>query len=252
MRRVQFGLLWAIVLVFIALMLISIPAWAATFDVGFAAERREHHGPVPAVVQVASAQVPADMVGLSCEATFTAVNNESMHDTDLIVDTNGALYVVADVESGAATVRDIGPVTVGSVVVVSLRMNEHNARGFAVSSLGGTVTFDCEEPPSTTTTTPASTSTSSTSPTETTSTLQIVTTTTLPERSSTTTTPESTSTSNPAPSSTVPSTVYPDPTDPPRETLPETGVDSGHLAVIALVALVSGAGLVALTPRGEQ
>lgn len=236
---------------------LALPALAATFTVGFDSARREWHGPVPAVVEVARAQVPADMVGLTCQATFTAVNNESTHDTDLIVDTNGDTQVVADVESGAATVRDVGPLTLGAEVVLSLRMNEHNARGFAVSSLGGSVTFDCEEPTSTTTTTtPPSTSTSSTSPTETTTTLPNDTTTTLPVQSSTTTIPESTSTTNPAPTTTAPtpsSTVYPDPTDPPpvSETLPETGIETGHLAAIAVIALLAGGGLVAMTPKED-
>ena len=235
-------------IVTVLLLAVALPAWAAEFTVSFESARREHHGPVPAVVQVASMQVPPDMVGLSCDATFTAVNNDSLHDTDLIVDTNGSLQVVADVESGAATVREVGPVTLGQSVVLSLRMNEHNARGFAVSSLGGSVTFDCQEPPSSTTTTSTIPPSSTTTTTPVTTTTLSSTTTTVPTTSTVTPTPTSTS----VPGTTVP-TTYPDPTDPPpvKETLPETGIETGHLAAIAVIALLAGGGLVAMTPKED-
>lgn len=234
------------------IVLLALPAMAQTFTVSFDAERREWHGPVPAYVQVGTVAIPDAYHGQTCDVTFRSVNNTSEHNTDLVVESAGDSLDFFDIEQGTDLVAT-GQLAVGESVVVSLRLNEHNARGFAVSSLGGTVTIDCEEPPSDTTTT------STTSPE---TTIPSSTTTPTGDTSTTVTTPPPDTT--PAPTSTAPSpqpTIYPDPTDPPPvvqssvpsgETLPETGVDSDHLAVVALVALVSGAGLVALTRRAAD
>lgn len=123
-------------------------------------------------------------------------------------------------------------------------------------------TTTTEVPPSTTLP-PSSTSTTlpEEDTTTTTSTVPVDSpTTTVPDTTTSTTPSETTSTTFPAPTTTVTTpqpTVYPDPTDPPPvvqtipsgETLPETGIESDHLAVAALIALVAGAALIALTPK---
>lgn len=114
--------------------------------------------------------------------------------------------------------------------------------------------------PETTTTTVPEVTTSTTQP-ETTTTTQPVTTTTVPEEPSSTTTtqPPTSTTSSSSTTSTVPSptsSTVPAPTTtaptPSPETLPETGIESDHLAIVALVALAAGAALVGVSRKAEE
>ena len=240
-------------LITVAVLAFPLVAQADTLTVTFTAERREVHGPVPAVIEVARLDT-SSVTGQTCAVTFHAFNNTSEHNTDLIVDTGGQLATVFDIERGpgSETDFDLGLLTVGDVLIVKLRLNEHNARGFAVSSLGGTVTLDCQEQPSTTTTTPpttAPTTSSSTTPATTATTTTPAPSTTAPEPTVTSqpstsitppvvvdTWPELVTTSTGQPGSSVPDT--PPSTTPDR--LPDTGLGAGTLALAAFGLLTTG------------
>ena len=232
-------------LITVAVVAFPLVAQADTLTVTFTAERREVHGPVPAVIEVAELDTTS-VAGQTCAVTFHASNNTSEHNTDLIVDTGGQLATVFDIERGpgSETDFDLGSLIVGDVLIVKLRLNEHNARGFAVSSLGGTVTLNCQEPPSTTTTTPPTTAPTTSSSTTTPS---IPTTSTLPPASSTTAPESTTSITPPVVVDTWPELVT-IPTSVPDETssstlpdrLPDTGAGFGTIALAAAGLLGTG------------
>jgi len=205
------------------------------FSVGFTSERRVTLGDP---ILVATAQTaPAD-----CVASFDSVNNTSDHDTDLLIVTGGETFVMADVETGAHVFRTAN-VTLGDTVEIWLRPNTPNGRGKYVTSLGGKVTFECDEP--TSTTVPESTTTTSVPiPTTTSSS-----TTTTPPPTTSTTVSISTSSTTTTPATTIPptTTTWDDPPikhTVPEPTLPNTGADTTTAAAAGLVALLAGVGLV--------
>lgn len=218
-----------------------------SFSVGFPSERRVTEGDP---VLVATAQTaPAE-----CVASFDSLNNTSDHDTDLLIISGGQTFVLADVETGAHVVRTV-PVTLGETVEIWLRANSPNGRGKYVTSLGGKVTFECDEPTTTTTpdttttvpeTTTTSTDTTSTTVPVSTSTTSVPSSTTIPSTSSTTSTTVQTSSSSTIQTTTTwdpPPISLTVPTTPP-DTLPRTGADTTTAAYAGLLALLAGAGLV--------
>lgn len=220
---------------------LALPAVAADLAITFDSERREWHGAVPALVEVGRADLGFDDAR-QCVVSFKSINNTSMHNTDLLVTTGFDDFAFIDIEQGES-VSTSAEGQFGGVVVVYLQLNEHNQRGFAVSSLGGTVTIDCKETPSTSTTTTAveSTTTSSTTPIPTATTTQP-----NPTSTSSTTTSTSSSTPPPAPTTTAPTVL---PTAPPE--LPATGPDTGVLALSAVALLVFGGLAVAAGKEGS-
>jgi hypothetical protein len=185
-----------------------------------------------------SAEVPAELQGVTCPVAAVAQNQTSVHPgNNLVVATDGDSIVLEDVERapGAVTVAE-EQLTFGSMLTVTLVLGEDG-----VFSAGMTVRF-CDIPETTTTTTTVETTTSTTEATTTT----IPTTTTTMETTTTVTVlPSTTVTTAPEASTTV--TVAPSSSSTVPETLPFTGGETDTTALVALVALVAGAGLVALT-----
>lgn len=185
---------------------------------------------------LATAPVPPELQGVTCPVAAVAENESSVHPgNNLIVATDGDSIVLEDVEraAGAITVAE-EELTFGSTITVTLVLGEHG-----VFSAGMVVRF-CDIPVTTTTTTVETTTTTSETTTTiptTTTTMETTTTVTVLPTTTVTTTPEATTTVTVAPSST--STV--------PETLPFTGGETDTTAMVGLVALLAGAGLVALT-----
>lgn len=215
---------------------LALPALAADLTVVVEAGRREHHGPVPALLEVGRATVPDQLVGRQCEFGYVTTNNTSVHDTDLVIVTGTETFLFTDIELGEQT-GGSAEGQVGGEVVVYFQLNEHNLRGFAVSSLGAIVTVDCPTPETTTTTnSEVTSSTTTTTPAS-----------TVPATSSTTTTPAPTTTSLVPPTSVSSTTAPPSTpsTSPPSSLaeLPQTGISTAAMSWSALAALVAGAGL---------
>lgn len=191
---------------------------------------------------LATAPVPTELQGVTCPVAAVAENESSVHPgNNLIVATDGDSIVLEDVEraAGAITVAE-EELTFGSTITVTLVLGEHG-----VFSAGMVVRF-CDIPVTTTTTTVETTTTTSEASTTTipttTTTMETTTTVTVLPTTTVTTTPEATTTVTVAPSST--STV--------PETLPFTGGETDTTALVGLVALLAGAGLVALTKEEAE
>jgi hypothetical protein len=186
-----------------------------------------------------SAEVPAELQGLTCPVAAIAENQSSVHPgNDLLVATDGDSILLEDVERapGATTVAE-DQLTFGSTLTVTLILGEDG-----VFSAGMVVKF-CDVPVTTTTTT-VETTTSTTEATTTTTTIP-TTTTTMETTTTVTVLPSTTVTTAPEATTTV--TVAPSSTSTVPGTLPFTGGETDTTALVALVALLAGAGLVALT-----
>ena len=193
-----------------------------------------------------SAEVPAELQGVTCPVAAIAENQSSVHPgNDLLVATDGDSIVLPNVERGpgVTTVAE-DQLTFGSTLTVTLILGEDG-----VFSAGMVVRF-CDIPVTTTTTTKETTTT-----TEATTTTTDATTTTTTSIPSTTTTVETTTTVTVLPSTTVTTppestttvTAAPESTTTsPEGTLPFTGRQNQATGLVGLVALVAGAGLIAL------
>lgn len=118
------------------------------------------------ITVLATADIPAELIGSSCTATAEAINQPSVHPgNDLIIASGDGSIVLANVEreAGVATKTE-GTLTLGPTVTVSLRMGP-DARFSA--GLVVTIGDDCT-PPTTTTTTEPTTTTTTEPPTTTT------------------------------------------------------------------------------------
>lgn len=150
---------------------------------------------------VATTSVDPALVGTTCALVVEADNNSSVHPgNDLLVQSGGDTVVLADVEGDEGRITfGSGPLTLGPVITVTLRMGEDG-----VFSAGFSVECRATPPTSTTTAPPVSSTSTSTS---------------VPDATSSTTTsvspPVSISTTS-APATTVPPpTVSPSTTAPP-------------------------------------
>ena len=145
------------------LWLLAIPAFAATPDQpattgsltiphmwlcedGVDASLPCQHVPGP-TYQIGSFTMP--VVGEACEVTATVSNNDSIHLTDLVLETNGQSVTFPDVERSSDAVtpgsNTVTPAETGTITVVFGPDGQ--------TALDVTLTFDCEGvPPSSTTT----------------------------------------------------------------------------------------------------
>lgn len=187
---------------------------------------------------------PDALVGDTCTVEAIGNNNESVHIGNDIMVTSANTVTLMGVEdaSGKDTFAD-GPLTLSETVTFTLVLGDD-----AVYSAEFLVTFDCPDVEETTTTTTAQETTSTT--------VQETTSTTVQETTSTTV--DVTTTSTIAPTTT---TIGPTATTAPPEvqatttvpsTLPFTGVDSDHLAIVAFLALAAGSGLVLMTRQNAE
>lgn len=222
------------------------PAAAATELISIPVDRVFYGDPGEEVL-VASATVPADVVGLSCLLTGETVNQGSEHpDNDLLIRVGGDMRVFRDFEDE----RDIRYTFTESVVLAD-RVDIFVRLGpDGVTSGGFLISFECETPPtssttSSTTTLPASTSSTVTSSTVPSSTVPSTTVTTTSIAGPTTSTGPTTSIDGPTtsvPATSVPTTGSIAQEEPPPTELAFTGLDTPVL--VGLGAL--GAGLVLL------
>lgn len=107
-------------------------------------------GPVGSVHSLGSQDVPADLVGQSCDLVIEVKNNESVHPGNSIIVSSGDSKVTLDkVEEEAGTsVSTKGTLVLGKAIDVSVKLGEDE-----MSSLGSEVSVTCT-PVVTTTTLP--------------------------------------------------------------------------------------------------
>ena len=192
--------------------------------------------------------MPEELIGLQCTVTAEGNNNESVHPGNNIEVTSVNTVILTGVEDAPnKTTTASGLLTVGAQTSFTLVLGVD-----PVYSAEFLVSFECQPEETTTTTTVPETTT--TVP-ETTTTVPETTTTTVAETTTTTTptpttVPETTTTTVPpqVSSTTLASTT----TTVTPATLPFTGSGSDQVAVVALLALVAGTGLVLLSRNSAE
>ncbi len=107
-------------------------------------------GPVGSIQPLVTQEVPADLVGESCNLSIEVKNNESVHPgNNLIIASGESKVTLNGVEDAAnTTVTGSGTLKLGKTIDVSLEMGVHGQ-----SSLGSNVTVTCEPVVTTTTST---------------------------------------------------------------------------------------------------
>jgi hypothetical protein len=243
-RRAGFSVLAALMTVGVLASLLSFPlvASAAAFQVEL--EKQVIRGAAGDRIDLGTSDVPESFVGLTCTVAAMGNNNESVHVGNNIEITSVNTVTLVGVEDSRNkdTFAD-GPLTLADTVSFTLVLGPDPVYSAELS-----VTFDCPDQETTTTTVVETTTT--TTP-ETTTTVAETTTTTVDVTTTSTTTPETTTT---APESTT-TTVQVAPTTTPSTTpatLPFTGDESEDLAIVALVALLAGGALVLTTRRSAE
>lgn len=168
---------------------------------------------------VGNAQVPAGLVGQTCDVRAVAVNQASVHpNNDLVVRTGSSEVVMLDVERATDAITPAsGSVVLGPEIDVFVRMGPST-----VFSAGMIVEFSCTPPPTTTPTTQPTT-TPTTQPTSSTAS-------TTPGTQNPTTTAGRTSSGG-------------------SGSLPVTGGDSSRTAMVSLILVAGGAMLVMFARR---
>lgn len=153
------------------------------------------------VITIATVDVPADLVGATCQITGLTVNQVSVHEgNDLLINTNGQTFVVPNFEDAGFIEHEAGEVaSIGTTIQLQIRFGPDG-----VSSGGFRVRVECDPENFTTTTTET------------------------PSEPSTTETPVEDPPAGPtteAPATTVPSTDAPETTVTPETTeSPDTSV----------------------------
>lgn len=239
-RRTAAVALLGALLMLTAVVAMPLVASAETFSVEL--EKQIIRGAAGQSFDLGTFSTPEALVGDTCTVEAIGNNNESVHIGNDIIVTSGNSVTLVGVEdsSGKDTFAD-GPLTLSDTVSFTLELGDD-----PIYSAEFLVIFDCPEVEETTTTTTVP---------ETTTTVP-ETTTTVPE--TTTTVPETTTTSVDV--TTTSTTMAPTTTTAPPEvqattvpsTLPFTGVDSDHLAIVAFLALTAGSGLVLMTRQNAE
>ncbi|MGH8911890.1 MAG: hypothetical protein ACRDVD_05205 [Acidimicrobiia bacterium] len=248
-------------------MLFGLASFSLVIASGASAQDVSLEIPLPTVVKaspgsehvLASEDVPQDLVGRTCSIRAIAANQESVHPgNDLVISSNGDLLLLEDVEGEAfgESARE-GQLTLGNELTVTLILGSDG-----VFSAGMVVEVRCPAPDTTTTTTkPSSTTTPETTiPTtstvpDTTTTTTVAGTTTSTVSATTTSTEATTTTMGETTTSTIGDTTStaPGATSTTPSTLPFTGGSDAAAGGLALVALATGMGLIALTrPTGSE
>lgn len=111
------------------------------------------------VITLGTQSVAGQYVGLTCQGTYSASNNASVHpDTQLIISSGGSSVTINGVEDAPGATRTATqPLTLGDTITIAVRLGPD---GIASMS-GEAVTMDCPAA-ATTTSSPTSTSTSTT------------------------------------------------------------------------------------------
>lgn len=229
-----------------ALMLAAtaFPLSAAAASYSVALEKQIIRGEAGERFSLGTFDMPAELLGLQCSVTAEGNNNESVHLGNNIEVTSVNTVVLAGVEdSPSKTTTAGGLLTVGEQTSFTLVLGED-----PVYSAEFLVSFECQPEETTTTTSSTSTTVPETTTTvpETTTTVPEPTTTTTPTP---TTVPDTTTTLPPQVSSTTLATTT---TSVTPDTLPFTGSGSNELAMLALLALAAGTGLVLVSRHSAE
>ncbi len=107
---------------------------------------------------IGEVEVASDLVGQTCQVSVIGENQASVHPgNDLIVSTGGSSAVVVGVEDEVdAGINHTSQLVLGPSIVVQLRFGPDE-----LSSLGFSLSFDCTQPATTTTSTTVATTSSS-------------------------------------------------------------------------------------------
>lgn len=253
-------------------LLLSIPSFAAADEILLTLPvSGVHRGAEGTSVQVASANVPAELVGQSCEIFGSTVNQRSVHPgNDLVIVNGDESFTIPNFEDEGEIVHDAGDVeTLAASIQVSIRFGPDgvSSGGFRVTLRNCTDVAVEEVAPPVETTVPA---VATTAPETTESTVAETTVPSTIEVSATEVSPtevtaapvdpagpteESTTTADPtttseapttAPSTTAPSTsAAPNPLGPTAvtDTLPVTGSSTWLLAGFGAFVAAAGAAM---------
>jgi hypothetical protein len=89
--------------------------------------------------QLATQEVPSDLVGATCDVTMSATNNDSIRpDSDLILTSGTSELVLSDIEGAPGTRTTTGTIVAGSDLVLSVRLGPDPE-----FSAGGTAELSC-------------------------------------------------------------------------------------------------------------
>lgn len=126
----------------VSVWMVGGPADAQTIDVPI--EQVVIEGTPGSTVEIGSAEVPADLVGRTCEITVEVVNQESIHGGNkLIVASDGSTVEVEGIEDQAGSTTTVaGTITLGSSLTVSVFLAVDD-----ISSLGSSLTVTCKPLP---------------------------------------------------------------------------------------------------------
>ncbi len=118
------------------------PADAQTIDVPI--EQVVITGDPGSTVEIGSADVPADLVGRTCEIVVEVVNQESIHGGNKLIVASGESSVeVEGIEDAAgSTTTKAGTITLDSTITASVFLAVDD-----ISSLGSSLTVTCEPLP---------------------------------------------------------------------------------------------------------
>lgn len=209
-------------------------------------------GPSGSVVTLAVVDSDASQVGLQCRAVYEADNNGSVHPgTDLLVSSGGRTIVLADIEAAAGAVTTgSGDLVLGPTITIAVRLGPDQ-----IASMGAALSLTCALPATTSTAAPTTLPTTSTLPDVTVATdLPPVPTTAAPVTTASVGDQQVATTSTLAPGTTTAATMSAGgPTTSRPATgagqLPATGSNTGLVALLAGVVLVTGLLVRRATPR---
>lgn len=128
----------------LAVWLVSGPA--AAQDIEIPIEQTVINGTPGSTVQIGQADVPADLVGRTCEIEVVVTNQESIHGGNkLIVASDDSSVTVEGIEDEAGEVSTVaGTITLGETVTVSVYLAVDT-----ISSLGSNLEVTCAPLPPT-------------------------------------------------------------------------------------------------------
>ena len=245
-RRRAAGL--AVISLLAGIALMPMAAMADSFAVDL--PRSVRRGDPGSTHHLRTYSVPDSLIGQSCTVEALGNNNHSVHrDNNIVVSSVNSVTLVDVEEFPNKDTMASGLLTMSDSVTFTLVMGPDG-----VYSANFRVVFECQPEQTTTTTTVPETTTTlpettttvpetTTTVPETTTTVPGSTTSTTVQVSTTSTVPDTTTTVVVGPTTTTPTT---------SDTLPFTGVDSDQLAIVALLALGAGSGLVALSGRSKE
>ncbi|MEL6985846.1 MAG: hypothetical protein AAFO29_25680 [Actinomycetota bacterium] len=126
----------------VSVWMVGGPADAQSIEVPV--EQTVIRGTPGSTVEIGSAEVPADLVGRTCEITVAVVNQESIHGGNkLIVASGDSSVEVEGIEDQAGSTTTVaGTITLGETLTASVFLAVDD-----ISSLGSSLSVTCEPLP---------------------------------------------------------------------------------------------------------